>query len=132
MAKRKSEDRTIITGEPEQTNNNLTTKIMTKRRTLISAATYHNFEEEPLFRGVYMGECKNEEGKLIGFLFCNEDGEEEMVTNSYSIEKALNMETEHGLLVKDSNLTIEIEFKDKITIKKTGKPFNRFQVCIME
>jgi hypothetical protein len=105
---------------------------MGKRKTLVSAAVYHDFEAEMIFTGRYLGECTNDEGKVIGFIFVNDDGEEEIITNAYSIEKALNMENEHGQLIKDSNVLLEICFLGKTIMKKTGKPFNRFQITALE
>lgn len=101
-----------------------------KRKVLVSGAVYHNFEESPIYRGVYTGDCKDDDGKIIGFYFVDEEGEETIITNSFAIEKALNTELE-GSLVKDMNLPIEITFQGKTIVKKTGKPFNRFQVVLL-
>jgi hypothetical protein len=102
-----------------------------KRKVLVSGAVYHNFEESPIFKGQYLGEVRNDEEKLIGFLFVNSDGEEMIVSNSFAIEKAINIDIE-GTLVKDMGVTLEITFLGKTIVKKTGKPFNRFQVVMID
>jgi hypothetical protein len=107
-----------------------TIKLKKGRVNLISGAVYHNFEENPIFKGVYAGECWNDEPKLIGFYFVDGDGEQVLITNAFSIEKALNTITEDGI-VKDLGKQLEITFKGKSIIKKTGKPFNRFEVVLI-
>jgi hypothetical protein len=104
---------------------------MSKRITLVSGAVYHNFEENPIFKGRYLGETRDDSGKLIGFLFVNDDGEEMIVSNSFSIDKALNIEVD-GAMVKDLGRELEITFLGKTIVKKTGKPFNRFQVVLCD
>lgn len=102
-----------------------------KRKVLVSGAVYHNFEESPIFKGQYLDEVRNDDDKLIGFLFVNSDGEEMIVSNSFAIEKAINTDIE-GTLVKDMSVTLEITFLGKTIVKKTGKPFNRFQVVMID
>jgi len=106
-----------------------------KRVELISGAIYHNFEESPIFKGRYLsdfhGKNENGEDKVIGFLFVNTDGEEMIISNSFAIDKALNTEVGENL-AKDLDRDLEITFLGKSTIKKTGKPFNRFKVVLCE
>jgi hypothetical protein len=108
--------------------------ISVKGRTkLVSGAVYHNFDEVPLFRGIYIRECEgtDEDGepKIMGFYFANMDGEEELITNAYAIQKALDTVTDKGM-VRDLGIPLEIEFKGKITNAK-GKPFNRFDISLL-
>jgi hypothetical protein len=124
-------------GKAERLNSDLENTLQLNssgRTTLISGAVYHNFEENPLFTGKYKGECwgkgDNGESKCIGFYFVNGDYEEVLITNAFAIEKALNTVTSKGL-VKDMDCVLEIEFQGKTIIKKTGKPFNRFQVTLL-
>jgi hypothetical protein len=119
-----------ITKVNEQSENVIQIK---GRTNLISGAVYHNFEESPIFKGTYKGQCmgKDDEGnpKVIGFYFENTDGEEEVVTNAFAIEKALNTVTDQGM-VMDLGKVLEITFKGKV-INSKGKPFNRFDIVLL-
>jgi hypothetical protein len=101
-----------------------------KKTQIISGANYHNFQETPVFQGVYQGEHINDEGKLIGYDFISVDGDEVIISNSYSITKALDAEFK-GTIVSEGGFVMEIEFLGKAEMKN-GKPFNRFSVSILE
>jgi hypothetical protein len=104
-------------------------KSSTGRTKIVSGATYWNFEENPIFIGTYQGECHDNEGKLIGFFFIDNDNQEHIISNSYAIEKALNSDVE-GTLVMDSNNVLEIISLGKSQTKE-GKQFNRFDVTML-
>jgi hypothetical protein len=99
------------------------------RRELVSGAIYHNFEETPIFTGKFVGEHVNDEGKVIGYDFLDVDGQEWIITNAFSITKALDMEVE-GTLVRDMDAYLEITFLGK-TVKTDGKPFNRYSIVLL-
>jgi hypothetical protein len=102
-----------------------------KKIKIVSGAEYWNFEENPIFVGKYQGIAKNEEGKVIGFNFIDLDDEDYIITNSHSIEKALNTEV-NGILVHDLDKNLEIIFRGKVTSKSTGKPFNKFDISLLD
>lgn len=112
------------------------------KRTIVSSAQYHDFEQNPIYTGKYVNEQRADildedtgeiENKVIGFLFEDESGEQSIITNAWSIEKALNTEDEKtNCLVKDSGLTIEIEFLGKVQKNGKGRPFNRFKVSLID
>lgn len=107
-------------------------------KTLVSGASYWDFELEHYFVGSWTGqyakrnkqekdkpENVGEDGKVvIGFLFESEiDGEQHIIGNSYAIVKALD------LLSKDGNekAKILIEFKGQ-TENAQGQPYNNFHI----
>jgi hypothetical protein len=102
-----------------------------KKIKIVSGAEYWNFEENPIFIGKYQGIAKNEEGKVIGFNFIDLDNEDYIITNSHSIEKALNTEV-NGTLVHDLDKNLEIIFRGKVTSKSSGKPFNKFDISLLD
>jgi hypothetical protein len=102
-----------------------------KKIKIVSGAEYWNFEENPIFVGKYQGIAKNEEGKVIGYNFIDLDNEDYIISNSHSIEKALNTEV-NGTLVHDLDKNLEIIFRGKITSKSTGKPFNKFDISLLD
>lgn len=102
-----------------------------KKTTLVSGKSiYHDFNETPVFVGNYVSEKRNEDNKLVGFIFSNEDGEEILISSSSAIEKALEMEF-NGKPVKTLPNQLEISFYGKV-MTKSNKPYNRFQVDIIE
>ena len=101
-----------------------------KKVQIISGANYHNFQDDSIFRGLYQGEHINDEGKIIGYDFISVDGDEVIISNSYSITKALDTEYK-GTIVREGGFVLEIEFLGKSEMKN-GKPFNRFSVSILE
>jgi len=110
------------------------------KRTIVSSSQFWDFNENPIFRGSFVceqkglvenRESKEKEEKIVGFIFCDEDGEEHLITNAWAINKALNQEDDKlGCMVKDADVMLEIEFLEKIDVK--GQPFNRFKVSILE
>jgi len=100
-----------------------------RRRKLVSGAGYHNFETDPIFEGTYISPVISEKDpdKVIGFLFISSDGEEKIVGNSHAIAKALNQSFAEGL----DRPYLVITFRGKVTLKD-GKPFNRFDVELIE
>lgn len=96
-----------------------------------SGASYHKFEEEPVFEGNFVSKFlapkdipsnRTKKGDVIGFNFIDlATGKESIVSNSYSIQKALE---EDGFNV---NTKWWIEFEGKTIVK--GKPFNRFFIA---
>jgi len=107
------------------------------KRTVVSSAQYHNFDEDPIFKGYYIGEqagvnTDTGENTIIGFNFSDQDGEEFLITNAWSIDKALNtVDEKTNCMVRDSGLLIEIEFLGKIENSK-GRGFNRFKVSVID
>jgi hypothetical protein len=100
-----------------------------KKIVLISGANYHDFEQEPIFEGQFIKNVESEkDGKLLGFLFVSQDGEEKIVSSSYAVFKAIQKSVELGI---DKPYLI-IEFKGKEIIKKTGLPFNRFNIQLLQ
>lgn len=96
-----------------------------------SGAGYHDFAKEPVFEGRFVGEFlapkdipanRTKAGDVIGFTMRNEvTGKEEIISNSYSIKKALEDD-------KFNTTTLWwFEFEGKIQVK--GKPFNQFFVA---
>jgi hypothetical protein len=101
-----------------------------KKRQIVSGANYHDFSVEPIFRGIYQKEHHDAEGKLIGYDFISVDGDGVIISNSYSINKALDTEVD-GHIVREAGFVLEIEFLGKVEMKN-GKPFNRYSVSILE
>jgi hypothetical protein len=103
---------------------------------LISGAVYHNFEVTPIFVGSFNGECiaseGENEGECIGYYFATPDGEEVIISNSYAITKALNMEIPGtDVMVRDGNKKLEITFLGKVQ-RKNGQPFNRYEINLID
>jgi hypothetical protein len=97
-----------------------------KRKVLVSGAEYWDFNQEPRFTGYFVSNHMDDKGKLIGFDFLDEQQEKWIISNSHSIDKALE------LTGYDSETLVEIIFKGKIIVKSTGKPFNKFEVAVLE
>lgn len=102
-------------------------------KTLVSGASYHDFQKVPVYIGQYRrdvirekdGQGPNEKkGDVIGFVFEDEFGGETIISNSYSIKKALET------IGYPHDVTLWIEFQGKTMVK--GKPFNRFHVQTVE
>lgn len=100
---------------------------------LVSAADYWDFEQHPEFTGLYTGDHhsseEGEEGTIIGFNFIDKEGQDWLITNSYSIQKALDMDY-NGKPAKNHGLPFRITFKSKVKIAD-GKYFNKFRVELM-
>lgn len=99
-------------------------------KTVVSGAAYHDFEKEPVYQGHFVKLFKapkdipknqKKKGDTIGFEFVDEKGKISIISNSYSINKAL----------EEDEFSTEtmwwIEFMGKETAG--GKPFNRFYVA---
>jgi hypothetical protein len=103
-----------------------------KKVKLVSGNDYWDFNENPIFVGKYKGEAWKEDGsKVIGYNFVDLDGEEYLISNSYSIEKALHTEV-GGILVIDLDKNLEIIFRGKAVMKKNGQTFNKFDVSLLD
>jgi hypothetical protein len=100
------------------------------RTQLISGAVYHEFDKDPIFIGTYQREHYSADGNLIGYDFVNQDGEEVIISNSVAITKALDIEV-NGAMVRDLGKPIEITFMGQVTIKSSGKPYNRFSIVLL-
>ena len=107
------------------------------KRTIVSSAQYWDFEKNPIFKGYYISEHSGKdsetgEDKVFGFNFSDQDGQEYLITNAWSIKKALDtVDDKTSCMVRDMNTLIEIEFIEKVENKK-GRPFNRFKVSILD
>ena len=101
-----------------------------QRKVLVSGAGYHNFEENPIFKGTFLNDVNDEEGVLVGFNFVDTDGEEQIITNAFAINKALQTQLEEGM-VKDLNLVLQITWKGKIELAASGRSYNKFEVEII-
>lgn len=101
--------------------------------TLVSGATYWDFEQNPVFTGQYLREFlrpkdgdlskKEKKGDVIGFVMVHDEtGEEVIISNSFQVKEALDK------IGRATDVKLWIEFEGKITQKKTGKPLNRFHI----
>lgn len=104
--------------------------IDTTPRQLVSGGSFHDFETEPVFEGVYKGvvqaekdnETRNQKkGDVIGYAFDGENDEESIIGNSHSVRKAIEQVTEGAKL--------RIEFLGKG--ESNGKPFNKFKIDLL-
>lgn len=92
--------------------------------TLVSGAEYWDFDTNPTFVGKYIQPViREKDQQLIGFLFVDEKGEDHIITNSHSVEKAIKMVNDMGVIEK---ATFVFEFLGKG--EANGKPFNRFKI----
>ena len=113
-------------------------KTLAKPINVVSAAQYWDFEAEPYFMGQYVGEQRAditdpktkevEHNKLIGYVFQDDSGEQHIIGNSHSIEKAMNYEID-GVPAYELYPVMQFEFLGKVEVK--GKPFNRFKIDIL-
>ena len=101
---------------------------MAKKKTLVAAAEYWKFDENPVFIGKYLGEHINEnESTVIGYDFLEYKSKEVyIITNSHSIEKAVN----HPDRVNDPDALLMIEFLGKIDLEG-GRTFNKFKIDLL-
>lgn len=105
---------------------------VSKARTLVSGAGFHDFDEQPEFEGIFSGEtviAENDDekqgrkkGDIMGYLFEGEEGET-IIGASHSITKAVEQ------IVKGDRLLIKFLGKQ---IKGNGKPFNRFKIDLLD
>lgn len=102
---------------------------------LSGGAQYHDFEAEATFVGKYVREhwanvtdkkTKKVENKCIGYIFVNEEDEEEMISNSAAIEKALARKV-NNVEAKELPLIWTITFQGKSKLAD-GRPFNKFKI----
>ena len=100
-----------------------------KRRQIVSGANYWPFSAQPIFIGKFVSDHYNDEGKLIGYDFVDQDGEMFIISNCYATTKALDTEID-GKIVRDMDLPLEITFLGKVEMKN-GKPFNRYSVVLL-
>jgi hypothetical protein len=111
--------------------------VLEGRVRLSNASLFFNFEESVPFVGRYLSDHlgmiedkvtgEKHEG-VIGYDFVDDDGEEVIISNSWSITESLNKSiVEGGKPVKELAGIFEITFLGKVTNSK-GKPFNRFNV----
>jgi hypothetical protein len=111
--------------------------VLEGRVRLSSASLFLNFEENVPFVGRYLSDHlgmiedkvtgEKHEG-VIGYDFVDDDGQEVIISNSWSITESLNKSiVEGGKPVKELAGIFEITFLGKVTNSK-GKPFNRFNV----
>lgn len=96
-------------------------------KTVVQNLEFHDFEEQPIFTGLYRNTVEiGEEEKFTANIFADvETGEEKYIGNAYSIEKAIKqakVENPSNM----SELVFNIEFLGKTTVK--GKPFNQFKI----
>lgn len=124
-----------VEGEVEQSHDNRAPKSTDGKkdktpRTLVSGGSFHDFETEPVFEGVYKGmvlaekdnETRNQKkGDVIGYEFDGEDDQPSIIGNSHSVRKAIE----------------QIEPGDKLRIEflgkgeSNGKPFNKFKIDLL-
>lgn len=99
-------------------------------RQLVSGGSFHDFETEPVFEGVYKGmvqaekdnETRNQKkGDVIGYAFDTEDDQEAIIGNSHSVKKAIEQVRPGAKL--------RIEFLGKG--ESNGKPFNKFKIDLL-
>jgi hypothetical protein len=100
-------------------------KVQTGKKRLVDASEYWNFETDETFIGYFCREKRDDSGKLIGYIFAGEDGDEFIISNCFSITKALEM------VSFDHKALLEIIFRGKVTVKSTGKPFNKFEINLL-
>ena len=98
---------------------------------LVDGSMFWNFEEEPVFTGQFHSDKLNDDGELIGFLFKDkETGTEYIIPNNHAVEKALNTPLQ-GKMVRDyENMTLKIQFLEKVTLKN-GQPFKRYRISVL-
>ncbi len=109
--------------------------------TIIENLGYHDFNEVPIFQGIYdktvmlKDEVKDNKGKVTedrinAHVFYDLDREEGVyITTAYSINKALEVATkDYPEEIKANNIVFRIEFLGKTEVK--GKPFNQFNIGV--
>lgn len=101
------------------------------RTNLVSGAGYHNWEDEPSYRGKFVDDVKNDENEIIGYLFEDSDGEQSVITNTHAITKALNTKVGDGI-VRDIDCVLEFTFLGKSVLKSSGREYNRFQIDMLD
>ena len=101
---------------------------MSKKKSLISASEYWNFEKNPEFIGRYIGDHINEaDGNVIGYDFQEYKTKEVyIISNSHSITKAV----EHPDVVNDPEGLLYITFFGKVELKD-GHTFNKFKIDLI-
>lgn len=111
-----------------------TTTTTRKERSLIRSLEMVNFNENPIFTGVYVEtktiepDDKNKEPFQQHVFIDTNSGELVYVPDNYSITKAIKMAT--GLGVDWEKEAMEIIFKGKSEVG--GKPFSRFDISLIE
>lgn len=104
-----------------------------KGKILVSGADFWNFEESPEFIGTPLGSMVKDpnDGRVLGFDFADDNGEQWIIGASHSIEKALDMDIE-GKKVIDLGRKLLIQWKGKISLKDSGKTFNKYYVVMLD
>jgi hypothetical protein len=107
-----------------------------KGRVLISGADFWHFEQENVFIGTPLGTNVQDpnDGRILGYDFVDENGEQWVIGASHSVEKALNMDiTENGKATKviDAGLKMLIQWKGKKDLGN-GREFNQYLVMLVE
>lgn len=99
-----------------------------------SGAEYWDFEKEPEFIGYFVRafapKTGEQAGEEIGFIFKSVyDGNEHIISNSYTIDQALLNPTEEseGKPLAQCKIPLRIEFKGQTT-KADGQAFNKFKI----
>lgn len=141
MAKQRKEKNEIGSSQVPATNSEefLTQGTINRKagrpagETLVSGAEFWKFEENAVFIGNYVKNVVRDKdgknaatnpnekaGSIMGYMFADEFGQEHIIGNSHSIQKALEQ------IKFDKTVTLYIEFEGKTTVN--GKPFNRFHI----
>lgn len=107
-----------------------------KGKMLVSGAGFWSFEEEPEFTGYPTGEkvVDPNDDRVLGYHFADLDGQPWVIGASWSIDKAMNMQTEVDnklVPVYKSGAKLFIHYAGKTTVKKTGQQFNQFDVILL-
>lgn len=107
-----------------------------KGRVLISGADFWPFENTPIFKGTALGTTVIDpnDGRILGYDFVDENGEQWVIGASHSVEKALDMDIEvegKTVKVKDSGKPLFIHWKGKKNLDN-GHTFNQYLVMLLD
>lgn len=93
---------------------------------IVDGATFHNFKENPIFVGRYIGTKVMDSASIsVAHIFEDVDGSSWLIANNYSIEKALEKLEE---LQKQENCDFLLKIEYLGTSEKNGRKFNRFDI----
>lgn len=117
-----------------------------KPRIIVTGAEYWDFEETPIFTGMFVGPfiaendgpekdgtLQYKKGDTLGYNIEDDLGDTHIISNSHNIEKWLHSEDpkSDGKLIKDTGKRLYFEFLGKGETRDK-KPFNRFKLGLFD
>ena len=105
---------------------------------LISGAGFWDFTSIPIFEGRPLGTHVEDpnDGRILGYDFVTEDGEQFVIGASHSITKALEMQIKdkqnNDILVLNSGRKLFIKWEGKIDLKEGGRSFNKYTIVLLD